>query len=32
VRRKLHWEAGLALGLDHASPDLSLRGRLEYEF
>lgn len=32
VRRKLHWEAGLALGLDHASPDLSLRGRLEYAF
>jgi len=30
--RRLHWEAGLALGLDHASPDLSLRGRLEYEF
>lgn len=30
--RRLHWEAGLALGLDHASPDLSLRSRLEYEF
>ncbi|MDD3650879.1 hypothetical protein [Immundisolibacter sp.] len=30
--RRLHWEAGLAVGLDHASPDLSLRGKLEYEF
>lgn len=30
--RRLHWEAGLAVGLDHTSPDLSLRGRLEYEF
>jgi hypothetical protein len=30
--RRLHWEAGFAVGLDHASPDLSLRGKLEYEF
>ena len=30
--RRLHWEAGFAVGLDHASPDLALRGKLEYEF
>lgn len=32
IRRKLHWEAGLAFGLDAASPDVSVRGKLEYEF
>lgn len=32
VRRKLHWEAGLFLGLDADSPDVSARGQLEYEF
>lgn len=31
-RRKLHWEAGLFAGLDGDSPDLSVRGQLEYEF
>lgn len=31
-RRKLHWEAGLFAGLDADSPDLSVRGQLEYEF
>jgi hypothetical protein len=30
--RRLNWEAGLAVGLDHASPDLSVRGKLEFEF
>lgn len=32
IRRKLHWEAGVAFGLDSASPDVSVRGKLEYEF
>lgn len=32
VGRKLHWEAGLAFGLDAASPNVSVRGLLEYEF
>jgi hypothetical protein len=32
IGRKLHWEAGLAFGLDAASPDVSVRGKLEYEF
>lgn len=32
VRRKLHWEFGLFLGLDADSPELSVRGQLEYEF
>ena len=31
-RRKLHWETGIFAGLDADSPDLSLRGQLEYEF
>ena len=30
--RRLRWELGLAAGLDRASPDLSARGKLEYEF
>ncbi len=32
VGHKLHWEAGLAFGLDAASPKVSIRGKLEYEF
>ena len=30
--RRLRWELGLAVGLDRTSPDLSARGKLEYEF
>ncbi len=32
IRRNLHWEAGLILGLDEKSPDQSFRFLLEYEF
>lgn len=31
-RRKLHWELGLILGIDSASPDQTVRGMLEFEF
>lgn len=30
--RRLHWEAGIAMGLDSQSPEISVRGKLEYEF
>lgn len=30
--RRLHWEAGIAAGLDANSPVVSARGKLEYEF
>lgn len=30
--RRLHWEAGVAAGLDQSSPNLSVRGKLEFEF
>jgi hypothetical protein len=32
VRRSLHWEAGLVLGLDNKSPDRTWRFLFEYEF
>lgn len=32
VRRNLHWEAGLILGLDSKSPDQTWRFLFEYEF
>ncbi len=32
VRRSLHWEAGLILGLDSKSPDRTWRFLFEYEF
>lgn len=32
VRRSLHWEAGLILGLDDKTPDQTWRFLLEYEF
>ncbi len=32
IRKNLHWEAGLILGLDEKSPDQSFRFMLEYEF
>lgn len=32
VRRSLHWEAGLILGLDSKSPDQTWRFLFEYEF
>lgn len=30
--RRVHWELGVAAGLDSDSPDLSARGMLEYEY
>ncbi len=30
--RKLHWEAGLILGLDNDTPDRTIRALVEYEF
>jgi len=32
MRRALHWELGLLFGLDHDSPDNSLRAGIEYGF
>jgi hypothetical protein len=32
IRRNLHWEAGLILGLDEKSPDQTFRFLLEFEF
>jgi hypothetical protein len=32
VGRKLRWEAGTIFALDSVSPDITLRGMLEYEF
>ncbi len=31
-RRNLQWELGVFAGLDHKTPDRSLRASLEYEF
>lgn len=30
--RRLHWELGVAAGLDRASSDIAARGKLEFEF
>lgn len=32
IRKNLHWEAGLLLGMDHKSPDQSFRFLVEFEF
>ncbi|KJS08247.1 MAG: hypothetical protein VR73_06330 [Gammaproteobacteria bacterium BRH_c0] len=32
IRRNLRWELGLLFGLDHASPDQTVRAGVEYEF
>ena len=32
IRKSLHWETGIIFGIDEDSPNMTLRGLIEYEF